>query len=84
MDPFAAPMETSHWTVEDHIDWIRQYAQDEKMMGLRALSWKVDTIGTYIGLTEVIDWPKDGRPITEGSRIVFPGDGYAYLMQDVK
>ena len=55
-------------------------ARDELEMGLRALSWQVDIDGTYVGMTEVIDWP-DGD-IPEGARVVHAKNGFAYLITD--
>ena len=76
-------MDTSTWTVEDHIAWIRQYARDAKSMAEAVVGWQLDVLGTHAGTVEVIDWPDHDQPKPEDSRVIHAG-GFAYLVRDVK
>lgn len=88
-------MDTTDWTVEDHINWIRQYADSARILSQQVLSWKLDVLGTYAGTVEVVPWPEvdpsrrlrrgDSRhpERPEGTRMII-ANGIAYLVKDVK
>lgn len=42
--------DTSAWTVEDHLDWMRTYAQQARYMNEVAFNVKVTTMTYYMGL----------------------------------
>lgn len=86
-------MDTTDWTVEQHIDWMRQHAQSALEFSKMVLSWKVDIIGTYVGMTEVVPWPerKDmsydrsgdiGFDMPKGARLVHDLAGGTWLIRD--
>jgi hypothetical protein len=85
--------DTSDWTVEQHIAWIRNYATGARTMANLVTSWAIDIWKVEVGMAEIVDWPpvsnerrlrrgqnEPDRP--EGTRVVFQG-GFAYLVRDV-
>jgi hypothetical protein len=40
-------MDTSNWTVDDHIEWMRHHAETVKIMSRMALNVKVTTMVHY-------------------------------------
>jgi hypothetical protein len=87
-------MDTSTWTVDDHIDWIRQYAEDARRMARMVIGWDLDALRVYTGLAEVVDWPEtdslwrrlrrgDSEPQPDPDTRVMHYGGYSYLVRDV-
>lgn len=87
-------IDTTDWTIEDHIAWIREYADNAKTMARMVIGWQLDVLGTYAGTVEVVPWPEveivrglrrradqpTERP--EGTRVIH-ANGFAYLVKDV-
>lgn len=84
-------MDTSTWTVDDHLEWIRNYAEQEKRMARLVIGWDLDLLGIYAGTVEAVDWPEpEDRPLRRGqvepvrdddTRIMHH-DGFMYLVRD--
>ena len=81
-NPFEmSTLDTTTWNVEDHLDWIHQYASDAREMAQKVVSWQIDALKVRVGMAKVVEWPDDG-PGDPGTRVIFHG-GYAYLIKDV-
>lgn len=91
----ALGLDTHDWTLEDHLNWIRTYAEAARLANSMWLQWQLDILGLHAGTVEVVEWPKRDEsrrlrrgnipadPKPQGTRMVFPQDGTVFLVRDV-
>lgn len=60
-------MDTTDWTVDDHIAWIRARADQARVAAKMVQGWQLDNLGTHAGTVEVIfafgEAYRAGKPI---------------------
>lgn len=68
-------MDTTHWDLDRHLSWIRQFAREELEIAKMRLEWEIDVAKVRVGLAMVVP------PGSPDSRLMI-FDGKAYLVKD--
>ena len=78
--------------LEESLEWIRQYADNSRILAQQVIGWEIDRFRLMVGLVELVEWDEPEKPLSRRTRHllkpeardtrVIHHNGYAYLVRD--